>query len=127
MAETGYKGVVGIDYIVSDKGLFPVENNARFNGSSYVSLIVDNIEKLNAPIPYWKFIKIKTVACSFPVLAERIKQIIYDGEKLNSVFPYNCDALPLTGDFSVVIIAENMNQIFTMEESLMKWGLEVRW
>jgi predicted ATP-grasp superfamily ATP-dependent carboligase len=127
MANTGYKGVVGIDYIVSDKGLFPVENNARFNGSSYVSLIVDNIEKLNAPIPYWKFIKIKTVACSFPVLAERIKQIIYDGEKLNSVFPYNCDALPLTGDFSVVIIAENMNQIFTMEESLMKWGLEVRW
>ncbi len=61
------------------------------------------------------------------MLAERIKQIIYDGEKLNSVFPYNCDALPLTGDFSVVIIAENMNQIFTMEESLMKWGLEVRW
>ena len=31
-----------------EKGLFPGENNARFNGSSYVSLIVDNIEKLNA-------------------------------------------------------------------------------
>ena len=43
-----------------EKDLFPGENNARFNGSSYVSLIVDNIEKLNAPIPYWKFMKIKT-------------------------------------------------------------------
>ncbi len=48
-----------------EKGLFPVENNARFNGSSYVSLIVDNIEKLNAPIPCWKFMKIKTSLCSF--------------------------------------------------------------
>ncbi len=59
MADTGYKGVVGIDYIVSDEGVFPVENNARFNGSSYVSLIVDNIEKLTAPIPCWKFMKIR--------------------------------------------------------------------
>ncbi|MBW2166424.1 MAG: hypothetical protein JRG74_10145 [Deltaproteobacteria bacterium] len=78
MAESGYNGVVDIDYIVSDEGIFPVENNARFNGSSYVSMIVDNIEKLTSPIPYWKFIKIKT-----------------DGNKLNSVFPFNCNALPL--------------------------------
>jgi hypothetical protein len=41
-----------------EKGLFPVENNARFNGSSYVSLILDNIEKLKAPISRWKFMKI---------------------------------------------------------------------
>jgi predicted ATP-grasp superfamily ATP-dependent carboligase len=51
MAEFGYRGVVGIDYIVSDEGIFPVENNARFNASSYVSMIVDNIEKLTPPIP----------------------------------------------------------------------------
>ena len=41
-----------------EKGLFPVENNARFNCSSYVSLILDNIEKLKSPIPHWKFMKI---------------------------------------------------------------------
>ncbi len=41
-----------------EKGLFPVENNVRFNGSSYVSLILDNIEKLKAPISRWKFMKI---------------------------------------------------------------------
>jgi hypothetical protein len=58
MAEFGYRGVVGIDYILSDDGIFPVENNARFNGSSYVSMIVDNIEELISPIPLWKFIKI---------------------------------------------------------------------
>ena len=86
MAEFGYRGVVGIDYIVSDEGIFPIENNARFNGSSYVSIIVDNIEKLTSSIPYWKFIKIKTASCSFLDLTERIKSVLYDGNKLNSVF-----------------------------------------
>jgi len=124
MAEFGYRGVVGIDYIVSADGIFPVENNARFNGSSYVSMIVDNIEELTSPIPYWKFIKIKTAACSFLELTERIKPVIYDGKKLNSVFPFNCNALPLTGDFAVVILAENMNRIFNMEESLKEMGVK---
>ncbi len=118
MVETGYIGAVGLDYIVSDKCVFPVENNARFNGSSYVSMIADTIEKLTTPIQYWKFIKIKTAACSFTELIERIKPIIYDGERLNSVFPYNCDILTLTGNFSVVIFAENMNQIIALEKSL---------
>ncbi|WP_445475634.1 hypothetical protein ACT9XH_02515 [Methanococcoides methylutens] len=118
MAEFGYRGVVGIDYIVSDDGIFPVENNARFNGSSYVSMIVDNIEELFSPIPYWKFIKIKTAACSFLELTERIGPILYDGEKLNSVFPFSCDTLPLSGDFAVILLAENIDEIFNMEESL---------
>ena len=124
MAESGYRGVVGIDYVVSDDGIFPVENNARFNGSTYVSMIVDNIEELTSPIPYWKFIKIKTAACSFLELTERIKPVIYDGKKLNSVFPFNCNALQLTGDFAVVILAENMNRIFNMEESLKEMGVK---
>ena len=34
MVTSGYCGVVGVDYIVSGEGIFPVENNARFNGSS---------------------------------------------------------------------------------------------
>jgi hypothetical protein len=46
MAEAGYRGVTGFDYIVADEGVFPVENNARFNGSSYVNIIVHNIEEL---------------------------------------------------------------------------------
>ena len=124
MAEFGYRGVVGIDYIVSDDGIFPVENNARFNGSSYVSMIVDNIEKLTSPIPYWKFIKIKTVACSFLEITERIKSVLYDGKKLNSVFPFNCNELPLTGDFSVVLLAENMDHVFNIEESLKEMGIK---
>ncbi len=124
MAEFGYRGVVGIDYIVSEDGIFPVENNARFNGSSYVSMIVDNIEELISPIPYWKFIKIKTAACSFLELIERIKPVLYDGKKLNSVFPFNCDTLPLSGDFAIILLAENIDEIFNMEESLKEMGVK---
>ena len=118
MAETGYKGVVGIDYIVSDKGLFPVENNARFNGSSYVSLIVDNIEELTRPISCWKFMKIKTSPCSFIELKEHLKTVLYDGVKANSIFPFNCEALPDTGNFSVIFLAENMDNVSKLEQTI---------
>ena len=124
MAEFGYRGVVGIDYIVSDEGIFPVENNARFNGSSYVSMIVDNIEKLTSPIPYWKFIKIKTSPCSFLGLTERTKSVLYNGNKLNSVFPFNCDALPETGNFAVILLAQNLDQILYLKESLKEMGVK---
>ncbi|MBW2265440.1 MAG: hypothetical protein JRF28_04610 [Deltaproteobacteria bacterium] len=124
MAEFGYRGVTGIDYIVSDDGIFPVENNARFNGSTYVSMIVDNIEELCSPIPFWKFIKIKTTTCSFSELTERIEPVLYDGNKSNSVFPFNCNALALTGDFAVVLLAENMERISCLEESLKEMGVK---
>ena len=124
MAESGYNGVVDIDYIVSDEGIFLVENNARFNGSSYVSMIVDNIEKLTSPIPYWKFIKIKTSPCSFLALTKRIKPVLYDGNKLNSVFPFNCDELPETGSFGVILLARNLDQILYLKESLKEMGVK---
>ena len=118
MAETGYEGVVGIDYIVADKSIFPVENNARFNGSSYVSLIVDNIEKLTAPIPFWQFMKVKTSPCSFIKLKERLKTFLYNCVKTNSIFPYNCEALQDTGSFSIIILAENMDIISMLEQEV---------
>ncbi len=120
MAETGYVGVIGIDYIVTDKGVFPVENNARFNGSSYVSIIVDNIKKLTVPVVVWKFMKIKTTPCSFTELKERLKSVLFDGKKLNSIFPFNCEKLPLTGNFAVILLAGNMWQLPNLEEALKK-------
>ena len=119
MAESGYCGVVGIDYIVSKEGIFPVENNARFNGSSYVSMAVHNIEQLTATtIPFWKFIKIRTSPCLFTELVERLAPNLYDGNKLNSVFPLNCKELSESGDFNVMLLAEGMKQIHQLENSL---------
>lgn len=125
MAQSGYQGVIGIDYIVTDKGIFPIENNARFNGSSYVCMIVENIEeKLNISIPYWKFIKIKTSACSFLSLTKRMESILYDGNKLNCVFPFNCNSLPMSGDFAIVLLGGKMDQIINLEKSLKDIGVK---
>ena len=124
MAKFGYCGVVGIDYIVSGEGLFPVENNARFNGSSYVSMLVHNIEQLTAtPIPFWKFIKTRISPCSFSELTSRLAPHLYDGSKLNSVFPLNCKELSESGNFAIVLLAENLEQILQLENSLKGLGV----
>ncbi len=124
MAEFGYRGVVGIDYIVSDDGIFPVENNARFNGSSYVSMIVDNMEKLHSPIPYGKFIKIKTPTCSFFKLTKRIGQLLKDGKNLNSYFLLTSIPWRYSVDLLFILLAENIDEIFKMEESLKEMGVK---
>jgi hypothetical protein len=118
MAESGYQGLTGFDYIVTDEGIFPVENNARFNGSSYVNIIVHNIEELIGPVPVWKFIKIKTAPCTFTQLSKQIDSVLYNGSKLDCVFPFNCEDLSRTGDFAVVLLAQDMNQLHMLEISL---------
>ena len=124
MAKSGYIGVVGIDYIVTDDGIFPVENNARFNGSSYVNMIVNTIEESIGPTPCWKFLKIKTKPCSFSELAKVIKPILYDNKLLNSVFPLNCDELHTKGDFAVTLLAEDFNHLNYLEEKLVAMGIK---
>lgn len=124
MAEDGYRGMTGLDYIVSDEGIFPVENNARFNGSSYVNLIVDNIESLMGPIRVWKFIKTKTTPCTFVELSQQIDSILYNGSKMNSAFPFNCEDLSRNGNFAVILLAENMKQLQQLEMSLEEMGIK---
>lgn len=123
MSQYDYCGVIGIDYIVTDENVYPVENNARFNGSTYPWLIVDKIKKRLPLIDYWKFIKIKTQPCTFIELVERIDDIIYDGEKVNSILPYNCRALSIGGTFSVLLLAEDLNNLRYLEEILAERGV----
>ena len=124
MPASGYCGMTGLDYIVADDGIFPVENNARFNGSSYVNLIVHNIEKVMEPVPLWKFIKIKTTPCTFNELSKQIDSVLYDGSKLNSVFPFNCEDLSRTGNFAVILLAEDMDRLRILEVSLKDMGVK---
>jgi hypothetical protein len=124
MAKSGYCGVIGIDYIISSEGIFPVENNARFNGSSYVSMVVNNIEKLrNITIPFWKFIKTRTSPCSFTELTNRLSDYLYDGIKINTVFPLNCNELSSSGDFAIVLLGESLEQITKLEKQLKDVGV----
>ena len=125
MAKSGYCGVIGIDYIVCEEGIFPVENNARFNGSSYVGMAVNNIEQLtNRAIPLWKFVKIATSPCSFPELVHRLAPFLYDGTTLNSVFPLNCKNLSVTGDFNIMVMAENFKHLNDLDQSLAEIGVK---
>ncbi|MBI9090252.1 MAG: hypothetical protein JEZ12_13630 [Desulfobacterium sp.] len=124
MADQGYVGVIGIDYIVTDSGIYPVENNARFNGSSYVSLIVNNIEALTGIVPCWKFIKVKTKPCSFNMLSKRLRPILFNGQLSESVFPYNCDNLDKTGAFAVILMGPDIERLAELELILNAMGIE---
>lgn len=124
MAAAGYKGVLGIDYIVTNDGIFPVENNARFNGSTFVRLILDQLEKIHFFTACWKFIKITIKPCSFSELTERLGSLLYDGNKPNSVFPYNCNAIELNGSFAIILFAEDNNHLVHLEQSLHKIGIK---
>lgn len=124
MSISGYEGVLGIDYIVTDEGIFPVENNARFNGSTYVRLILDQLEKNHFSAACWKFIKIKIKPCSISELLERLGPLLYDGNKLNSVFPYNCNAFESNGFFAIILLSEDYNHLVHLEQSLRKMGIQ---
>lgn len=124
MAAFGYKGVLGIDYIVTGEGIFPVENNARFNGSTYVRLILEQLEKIYFSTTCWKFIKIKVKPCSFFELIEKLGPLLYNGNKLNSVFPYNCNSIQSNGCFAIVLLSEDYNHLAHLEQSLGKIGIK---
>ena len=119
MAAHGYKGVLGIDYIVTKEGIFPIENNARMNGSSFTIAIVDNIEiQLGERPQCWKFFKAKVDPCSFAELTKKIEPILYTGTSVNSVFPYDCDTLAINGVFAPIVLAEDMYQLDFIEKTL---------
>lgn len=124
MAAHGYRGVVGIDYIVSSEGIFPVENNARMNGSSFTLGLIDHLAERHGPIPSWKFYKGSTEPCSYEELVKRIEPVLYDGSGINCVFPYDCDTLSQNGKFTPVLVAEDMYHIDYLERALDELGVK---
>ena len=64
--------------------------------------------------------KIKTSPCSFIELRECLKNVLYDGVKKNSIFPYNCEALADTGNFSVILLADDIDNISKLEQNLIE-------
>ncbi|WP_020588354.1 hypothetical protein [Desulfobacter curvatus] len=123
MAHEGYVGVVGIDYIQTGQGIFPVENNARVNGSTYVKFIVENIQNLTGTVPCWKSLKAKTAPNPFQHLAKTSAGILYDGKKNCSYFPYNCDNLEKTGAYAVILMAPDLEALEELEGEMIRAGL----
>ncbi len=124
MAKSGYVGVAGIDYITTASGdLFPVENNARFNGSSYVTLTIDALSEKGNTFSCWKFKKVNTRPCTFADLEKRLGSMLYSGTQKAAVFPYNCEKLNETGTFSIIILTNDPEAIIPIEEKLSGLGV----
>lgn len=118
MAERGYRGVLGIDYIVTDSGIFPIENNARMNGSTYTLGIIERLEARHGRIAAWKFYRASSTKRNFAELCDHMGSLLYDGLGINRVFPYDCANLAQDGLFTPVIIAEDLYHIQHIENAL---------
>lgn len=124
MQEAGYRGVVGIDYIVTPSGIFPIENNARLNGSTFTISLAEEIERKEGKINCWKFFKAKTERCSFNALRARIDEVIYKSGMVNSVFPLDCDTLSIDGKFTPILFGEDFYYLEYLERKLQEVGVE---
>lgn len=118
MARRGYRGIMGIDYIVCEEGIFPIENNARLTGSSFAIALTDEIRTRLPGVSCWKFFKARTAPCSFEELLQRIDRVVYNGERTNCVFPFMVDQLGETGTFIAHLCAEDMYHIDYLQDAL---------
>lgn len=123
MQSHDYRGVIGIDYIVCEEGIFPIENNARLTGSTFAVALTDEVRAKIPDVRCWKFYKAHTTPCSFDDLCSRIGNMLYDGIKVNSVFPFLTDLLEKDGSLIVHLFAEDMYHIDFMQEALAYAGI----
>jgi hypothetical protein len=123
MSEVGYRGVLSIDYIISEQGIFPIQNNARLNGSTFAFGIIENLGRLIGQIQCWKFLRAKGELATFEDVRKRLSPILFDGIRKNSVFVFDTDSLPTNGSVGILIAAEDMYHIEYLEGALREFGL----
>lgn len=123
MKERGYIGVTGIDYIVGEKEIYPIENNARLTGSSFGIELASRVKEFLPDVQAWKFFKAQTAPCSFDKLLRKLDGIVFDGKDTNCVFPFLTDKLSSTGTFIVQLFAEDMYHIDYLQEALSLRGI----
>lgn len=123
MRERGYIGITGIDYIVGEKEIYPIENNARLTGSSFGIELTSRVKKFIPDVQAWKFFKASTSPCSFDELLERLEGIVFDGVDTNCVFPFMTDLLESKGTFIAHLFAEDMYHIDYLQEALSLRGI----
>ncbi len=123
MAASGYRSVVGIDYVVTDHGIYPIENNARLNGSTFAFAIVDAVRARVPAVACWKFYKALVKPVAFEKFLELLRPVLYDGTRANAVFPFDCDLLESTGAFEVLLMGEDLYHLEYLERTLRELGV----
>jgi len=123
MAEGGYKGVLGIDYIVCEEGIFPIENNARMNGSSFALELFNIASQQIEGLRCWKFYKAKCDKMDFPEFQKKVGKFLFDGERRNSMFPFVTNLIPEKGEFIALLLAEDTYHIDYLQDALTYVGI----
>lgn len=121
----GYRGILGIDFIVTRDGeIFPSEINARQNSSTYTAFLARKLfppDRLRR-----KFIQNFTVPCDprlrFQDVADRLgEKELFQPEKGTGVFPYNIGRIPF-GEVDVILFADTKKEIGVLRGSAATLG-----
>ncbi|MCC7574315.1 hypothetical protein KO361_01885 [Candidatus Woesearchaeota archaeon] len=109
MKNEGYVGVFGLDYLHNDFSHFLIENNARFNGSTFTRGIIDRTGK---DFSTWKTRAIKTNPMTFNELKDLTKDVLYTGSDADASFiPYDISLLDTNGSFIGLFVGSNSESI----------------
>lgn len=123
MADGGYRGILGIDYIVCEEGIFPIENNARMNGSSFALELFNIVSEQMPDLRCWKFYKATCEKMDFSSFKEKAARFLFDGERRNSVFPFVTNLIPEKGEFIALLLAEDTYHIDYLQDALSYIGI----
>jgi len=114
MSNQGFIGALGIDFIVTNQGIFPTECNPRFTGASYPWELLNRIEQ-QVHIPYARAKNIHVSRdMTFAKLRMLWKDVLYDGKRFDGVvLPFNVGPLR-DGKISVLGLSSSASQLDTM-------------
>ncbi len=120
VANSGYVGVMGVDFLKIKNGkLFGCEINLRINGNNYAKSAIDQIEgNLGSKVKfaYSSSLKLPKNITSFNDFENNFSDLIYSGDSISGMIPYNTYRL-MFNMINFVLIGDSLDQI---EESKYK-------
>jgi hypothetical protein len=125
MASQGYKGVIGIDYIATPRGVFPVENNARFNGSTYAYSVLERLGLRHTRGVRWYMTKVQSSVRHCSDALKNLGVNLYDCQHKAGVIPTDVSRVCTHGTLDLLIVGQSSTQLIKILKNLLKAGFIV--
>jgi hypothetical protein len=113
MHKNGYRGAVGIDYIVTTENkILPCECNARVNASFYPYELRQRLFENGIDFPIVYSLKTPIKNCdSFSAFSKEpgISNMLYKGDTQSGILPYNVSTIPF-GEVSFIALAKSHDE-----------------
>ncbi len=124
LADDGYTGPVGIDYIVDAQDqVYPVDINARFSRAAYMALLVERLSHGVGSVDTWKYLRARTAPGAFSQVAGQLGEWLYDGNTDTAVFPWDCETLGRDGELGLLLMSPDIKGIAHLENILERVGM----